>query len=113
MWEGEPGDVRHITYGELKDEVSRVGNALKSLGVKKGDRVCVYMPMVPELAITMLACARIGAAHNVVFGGFSSDSLQERVNDSECKVIVTADGGWRRGNIVPLKKIVDEAMDKG
>jgi acetyl-CoA synthetase len=113
VWEGEPGDTRTITYGELKDEVSRVANALKALGVQRGDRVCIYMPMVPELAMTMLACARIGAAHSVVFGGFSSDSLQERTNDAQCKVIVTADGGWRRGNIVPLKKITDEAMEKG
>jgi len=111
--EGEPGDVRHITYRELKDEVSRLANALKQLGVEKGDRVSVYMPMVPELAMTMLACARIGAAHSVVFGGFSADSLQERTNDAQAKIIVTADGGWRRGGIVPLKKIVDEALEKG
>lgn len=113
VWEGEPGDTRTITYAALKDEVSQIANALKALGVQKGDRVCIYMPMVPELAMTMLACARIGAAHNVVFGGFTGDSLQERVNDASCKVIVTADGGWRRGNVVPLKKIVDEALEKG
>jgi acetyl-CoA synthetase len=113
VWEGEPGDVRTITYAELKDEVSRLANGLKELGVRKGDRVCVYMPMVPELAMIMLACARIGAAHSVVFGGFSAESLQERTNDAQCKVIVTADGGWRRGNIVPLKKIVDEALQMG
>lgn len=113
IWEGEPGDTRHITYGELKDEVSQVANALKSLGVSKGDRVCIYMPMVPELAMTMLACARIGAPHSVVFGGFSAESLQERTNDAQAKVIVTADGGWRRGSIVPLKKTVDEAIEMG
>ena len=113
IWEGEPGDSRTITYGELKDEVSRLANALKALGVGKGDRVSVYMPMVPELAMTLLACARIGAAHSVVFGGFSADSLEERTNDAQCKVIVTADGGWRRGGIVPLKSIVDEALDLG
>jgi len=113
IWEGEPGDSRTITYGEMLDEVSRLANALKSLGVGKGDRVSIYMPMVPELAFTMLACARIGAAHSVVFGGFSAESLEERTNDAKCKVIVTADGGWRRGHIVPLKATVDEAMEMG
>ena len=113
IWEGEPGDSRTITYGQLKDEVSQLANALKALGVGKGDRVSVYLPMVPELAITMLACARIGAAHSVVFGGFSADSLEERTNDAQCKVIITADGGWRRGNIVPLKSTVDEALEIG
>lgn len=113
VWEGEPGDVLHITYRELKDRVCQVANALKELGVQKGDRVCIYMPMVPELAYTMLACARIGAAHSVVFGGFSSDSLQERINDAGCKLLVTADGGFRRGNVVPLKQISDESWDKG
>ncbi|MCA1996509.1 MAG: acetate--CoA ligase [Armatimonadetes bacterium] len=113
LWEGEPGDVRSLTYEELQCEVSRVANALKALGVGKGDRVCVYMPMVPELAITMLACARIGAAHSVVFGGFSAESLEERINDAKAKVVVTADGGWRRGGIVPLKKAVDEALEMG
>lgn len=113
LFEGEPGDIRKISFRELKDEVSQTANALKSLGVKKGDRVCIYMPMVAELAITMLACARIGAAHSVVFGGFSADSLAERTNDAEAKVIVTADGGWRRGHVVPLKKITDEALDLG
>ncbi|HWD41809.1 MAG TPA: acetate--CoA ligase [Fimbriimonas sp.] len=113
VWEGEPGDVRIFNYGELKDEVSRLANALKSLGVGKGDRVCVYMPMVPELAFIMLACARIGAPHTVVFGGFSAESLQERANDASVKLIVTADGGWRRGGVVPLKAIVDEAMERG
>jgi acetyl-CoA synthetase len=113
VWEGEPGEVRTLTFRELRDEVSRLGNALKELGIRKGDRVCIYMPMVPELAIAMLACARIGAPHSVVFGGFSADSLQERTNDAEAKVILTADGGWRRGHIVPLKTIVDHALEKG
>jgi len=113
VWEGEPGDTRTLTYAELRDEVAKCANALKAVGVEKGDRVCIYMPMVPELAVAMLACARIGAAHSVVFGGFSSDSLQERTNDAQCKVIVTADGGWRRGGIVPLKRTVDEAIEKG
>jgi acetyl-CoA synthetase len=111
VFEGEPGDVRKITFGELQQEVSRIANGLKALGVGKGDRVSIYMPMVPELAMTMLACARIGAAHSVVFGGFSSDSLQERTNDAQAKVIVTADGGWRRGNVVPLLRITQEAME--
>jgi acetyl-CoA synthetase len=113
LWEGEPGDVRTYTFLELKHEVSRVANALKALGVQKGDRVCIYMPMVPELAFTMLACARIGAAHSVVFGGFSAESLFDRINDAACKVVVTADGGWRRGNIVALKKTVDDAIKMG
>jgi len=113
LWEGEPGDVRKITYRQLKDEVSRTANALKSLGVGKGDRVCIYMPMVPELAFTMLACARIGAAHSVVFGGFSAESLFDRINDAQAKVVVTTDGGWRRGGVVPLKKAVDDAIVMG
>lgn len=113
VWEGEPGDIRKITYAELKDEVSQIANALKALGVAKGDRVCIYMPMVPELAMTMLACARIGAVHSVVFGGFSAESLYERINDARAKLVVTADGGWRRGNVVPLKKITDDALQMG
>lgn len=113
VFEGEPGDTKTLTYAQLRDEVAKVGNALKALGVTKGDRVCIYMPMVAELAIAMLACARIGAAHTVVFGGFSADSLQERTNDAQCKVIITADGGWRRGHVVPLKKVVDEALTHG
>jgi len=112
-WEGEPGDSRQVTYAELKDEVSRIANAIKSLGVTKGDRVTIYMPMVPELVMSMLACARIGAAHTVVFGGFSAESLHERTNDAACKLIITADGGYRRGSIVPLKKIADEALEMG
>ncbi len=113
IWEGEPGDQRIYTYRELKDEVSRIANALRELGVRKGDRVCLYLPMVPELPMTMLACARIGAPHSVVFGGFSAESLHERLVDAQAKVLVTADGGWRRGHIVPLKSIADAALDKG
>lgn len=112
-WEGEPGDTRNLTYAELKKEVSQLANALKEMGVEKGDRVCIYMPMVPELAMAMLACARIGAAHSVVFGGFSADSLHERINDAQAKVVITADGGWRRGSVVTLKKITDQALDMG
>ncbi len=111
--EGEPGDVRTFTYSQVKDRVSQIANGLKSLGVVKGDRVCLYMPMGPELAMTMLACARIGAPHSVVFGGFSADSLVDRINDGTAKVVVTADGSWRRGKVVPLKKVVDEALEKG
>src|SRR5579862_3010155 len=113
LFEGEPGDVRTITYRELLSEVSKTANALKELGVKKGDRVCIYMPMVPELAISMLACARIGAAHSVVFGGFSAESLHERTNDAKARVIITADGGWRRAGVVPLQKITSQALELG
>ncbi len=109
-WEGEPGDTRVLTYSDMLAETQRVANALKSLGVAKGDRVAIYLGMVPELAIAMLACARIGAAHSVVFGGFSAQSLKDRINDAEAKVLVTADGAWRRGAIVPLKEIADEAV---
>ncbi len=110
LWEGEPGDTRTITYAELLDEVCRAANALVSLGVRKGDRVNIYMGMVPELPVAMLACARIGAAHSVVFGGFSSDALRDRINDAEAKLLITADGAWRRGQVVPLKQSADEAM---
>jgi acetyl-CoA synthetase len=110
LWEGEPGDARQITYAQLLDDVSRCANALKALGVRKGDRVAIYLGMVPELPVAMLACARLGAAHSVVFGGFTSDSLRDRINDAECKVLITGDGAWRRGNIVPLKEIADAAM---
>ncbi|MEO8189051.1 MAG: acetate--CoA ligase [Acidobacteriota bacterium] len=110
IWEGEPGDTRTLTYRELLREVSRFSNVLKSLGVGKGDRVTLYMPMIPELPVAMLACARIGAIHSVVFGGFSAESLRDRINDQGAKILVTADGGWRRGNVVPLKKISDEAL---
>jgi len=109
-FEGEPGDTRTVTYSQLLDEVQKFSNALKSLGVTKGDRVNIYMPMIPEAAIAMLACARIGAAHSVVFGGFSSQALADRINDAEAKVLITADGGWRRGEVFPLKQYADEAL---
>jgi acetyl-CoA synthetase len=109
-WIGEPGDKRAVTYKQLHEEVCRLANALKGLGVKKGDRVAVYLPMIPELPAAMLACARIGAAHSVVFGGFSAESLRDRINDAECKVLITADGGYRRGQTVPLKQNADEAV---
>jgi acetyl-CoA synthetase len=110
IWEGEPGEERVLTYGDLHREVQKFANGLKSLGVRKGDRVCIYMPMTPEVVIAMLACARIGAPHSVVFGGFSAESLADRINDAQAKVLVTADGGWRRGAIVPLKRNADEAL---
>jgi acetyl-CoA synthetase len=110
LFEGEPGDRRSVTYGELAAQVNRLANGLKSLGVKKGDRVGIYLPMVPEAAVAMLACARIGAVHSVVFGGFSAEALQERMNDAGAKVLLTADGGWRKGAVVPLKKNVDAAV---
>ncbi|HYB61134.1 MAG TPA: acetate--CoA ligase, partial [Methylomirabilota bacterium] len=110
LWEGEPGDSRVLTYDMLAREVSRFANVLHSLGVRKGDRVAIYMGMVPELAIAMLACAKIGAPHSVVFGGFSSEALRERINDAKAKVLVTADAAWRRGNVVPLKSAADEAL---
>jgi acetyl-CoA synthetase len=109
-WEGEPGDIRTITYAQLLDDVSRLANALKSLGVQRGDRVNVYLGMVPELPMSLLACARIGAVHSVVFGGFSADSLRDRINDAEAKVLITGDGAWRRGQIVPLKETADSAV---
>ncbi len=110
FWEGEPGDKKELTYKWLLDETCRVSNALKELGVRKGDRVAIYLGMVPELAPVMLACTRIGAPHTVVFAGFSADSLSGRINDASAKVLVTADGGWRRGAIVPLKENADEAL---
>ncbi|MCU1399014.1 MAG: acsA [Acidimicrobiales bacterium] len=109
-FEGEPGDTRTVTYAQLLDETQRFANVLKGLGVTKGDRVNIYLPMIPEAAIAMLACARIGAAHSVVFGGFSAQSLSDRINDAEAKVLVTADGGWRRGEVFPLKPTADEAL---
>ncbi|MGH7499887.1 MAG: AMP-binding protein, partial [Gemmatimonadales bacterium] len=110
VWEGEPGDRRVLTYWDLAREVRRCANALKSLGVRKGDRVAIYLPMVPEAAIAMLACARIGAVHSVIFGGFSAESVRDRVNDQQARVLITADGGYRRGQIVPLKRLADQAM---
>jgi acetyl-CoA synthetase len=110
IWEGEPGDKRTLTYYDLQRDVSKFANVLKSLGTKKGDRVAIYMPLVPELAIAMLACARIGAIHSVVFGGFSAESLSDRINDAQCRLLITADGGYRRGGVVQLKQVADEAV---
>ena len=110
VWEGEPGDRRTLTYFDLQREVNLAANVLKSLGVKRGDRVAMYMPLIPELAIAMLACARIGAIHSVVFGGFSAEALADRINDSQCTLLFTADGGYRRGSLLPLKQIADEAL---
>ena len=109
LWEGEDGTDRKITYGEMFEQVKKLANVLKSLGVKKGDRVTIYLPMIPELPISMLACARIGAIHTVVFSGFSANSLSDRVEDSQSKIIITADGGYRKGKVINLKEIVDES----
>lgn len=111
IWEGEPGDSRTLTYAQLHREVCQMANVLKGLGVQKGDVVGIYMPMVPEAAIAMLACARIGAAHTVVFGGFSAEALRDRLNDGKAKLVITADGGWRKDAIVPLKEQVDKALE--
>ncbi len=110
IWEGEPGDCRTLTYAQLHREVCQFANAMKKLGVKKGDRVGIYMPMIPEAAVAMLACARIGAPHTVVFGGFSGEALKERLVDAQAKLVITADGGWRKDKIVPLKEQVDLAL---
>ncbi|HET6578112.1 MAG TPA: acetate--CoA ligase [Gemmatimonadales bacterium] len=110
IWEGEPGDRRVLTYWDLAREVRRAANALRKLGVRKGDRVAIYLPMIPEAAIAMLACARIGAVHSVIFGGFSAESVRDRVNDAQARVLITADGGYRRGQVVPLKRMADQAM---
>jgi len=110
IWEGEPGDTRTFTYGELHEQVCRFANSLKGLGVGKGDRVTIYLPMIPEAAVAMLACARIGAIHSVVFGGFSPESVSDRNNDAKAKLLITADGGWRRGAILGLKANVDAAL---
>src|SRR5579864_9334628 len=120
LWEGEPesgrpgsgGSVHRLSYRQLRDDVCRLANGLKKLGVKKGDRVTIYMPMVPEAAVAVLACARIGAPHSVIFGGFSSQAIADRVEDAKSNIIITADGGFRRGNVVPLKQNVDEALKK-
>jgi acetyl-CoA synthetase len=109
-WEGEPGDTRTITYRDLYEETCRLANALRSIGVGKGDRVAIYLGMVPELPVAMLACARIGAAHSVVFGGFSAEALKDRINDAQAKVLITADGAHRRGQVVPLKQNADDAL---
>jgi acetyl-CoA synthetase len=110
IWEGEPGDTRVLTYWDLAREVKKFANAMKGLGVRRGDRVAIYLPMIPELAIAVLACARIGAVHSVIFAGFSAESIRDRVLDCEARLVITADGGWRRGNVLPLKSIVDEAV---
>ncbi len=110
IWEGEPGDRRTLTYFDLYRQVCQFANVLKSLGVHKGDRVALYLPLIPELAIAMLACARIGAVHSVVFGGFSAEALSDRINDAQASLLITADGGFRRGQLVPLKQMADEAL---
>ncbi len=112
IWEGEPGETRTLTYRQLHRQVCKFANVMKKSGVKMGDRVALYMPLIPELAIAMLACARIGATHTVIFGGFSADAIRDRVNDGECKLIVTADGGYRRGAEIKLKETVDEAVEQ-
>src|SRR5262249_31733920 len=109
-WEGQPGDTRTVTYGQLKDEVCRAANALVALGVQTGDRVAIYMPMIPETVVAMLACARLGAPHTVVFGGFSSQALSDRILDCDARVVITSDGGYRRGAPSALKPAVDEAV---
>src|ERR1051326_7817550 len=113
IWEGEPGDKRTLTYQQLHREVCRFANVLKRNKIRKGDRVIIYLPTTPEAAIAMLACARIGAVHSVVFGGFSADSIRDRIIDSGAIAVVTADGAYRRGSIVPLKKNVDDALREG
>jgi len=110
IWEGEPGDRRTLTYADLLREVCRFSNVLKSLGIKKGDRVAIYLPLIPELVVSLLACARVGAVHSVVFGGFSADSLRDRINDAEARLLITGDYGYRRGNVVSLKRVADEAV---
>ena len=112
LWEGEPGEVRKLTFSELLAEVQKFANVLKGLGIKKGDRVAVYMGMTPELAIAVLACARIGAVHSVIFGGFAAQAIVDRVNDSACVAVVTQDVSYRRGGEVKLKAIVDEAIER-
>ena len=111
-WEGEPGDRRTITYADMLRDVCRFANGLKKLGIEKGDRISIYMPMVPELAVAMLACARIGAIHSVIFGGFSAEAISDRNNDAQAKLLITADGGWRRGKALSLKETADEALAK-
>ncbi len=110
IWEGEPGDRRVMTYWDLAREVQKFANAMKKLGIQRGDRVAVYLPMIPELAVALLACARIGAVHSVIFAGFSAESIRDRVLDCQARLVITSDGGWRRGNVLALKNIVDEAV---
>ncbi|HXY30598.1 MAG TPA: acetate--CoA ligase [Gemmatimonadaceae bacterium] len=112
IWEGEPGDSRTLTYWDLYREVNKFASVLDSLGVQRGDRVAIYLPLIPEAVIAMLACARVGAPHSVVFGGFSSDSLRDRINDAQAKVLITADGGYRRGQVIPLKRNADKAVEE-
>jgi acetyl-CoA synthetase len=112
-WEGEPGDTRTITYAELLGEVKKFANVLTGLGLAKGDRAAIYMPMIPELPVAMLACARIGVAHSVIFGGFSAEAIVDRCEDAEAKVVITADGGYRKGAAAPLKPTVDAALETG
>ncbi|MFK7778803.1 MAG: AMP-binding protein, partial [Gimesia sp.] len=112
IWEGEPGDTRVLRYQDLHREVCKFANCLKKLGIETGDRVTLYMPMVPELAIAMLACSRIGATHSIIFGGFSADAIADRNNDAQAKLVITADGGWRRGKNIPLKEAVDKSLEK-
>src|SRR5271156_485815 len=113
LFEGEPGDVRSLTYAQLHQEVCRFANALKSKGIGRGDRVIIYMPLIPEAVIAMQACARIGAVHSVVFGGFSANAVKDRIEDAGAKLVITADGGWRGGHIVELKRAVDKALSDG
>src|SRR5205807_9790672 len=110
IWEGEPGDRRTLTYFDLFRQVSAFANVLKSLGIRKGDRIAIYLPLIPELAIAMLACARVGAVHSVVFGGFSAESLRDRINDAKARLLITADSGYRCGQIVPLKHVAAETL---
>ncbi len=112
IWEGEPGEVRVLTYEMLHREVCKFANVLKGIGIQKGDRVSIFMPMVPELPVAMLACARIGAIHSVIFGGFSAEAVADRNNDAQAKLVITADCGYRRGKALPLKAIVDQALEK-
>src|SRR6476659_5485362 len=111
IWEGEPGDRRTLTYWDLYRQAGAFANVLKSLGARRGDRIALYLPLIPELAIAMLACALIGAIHSVVFGGFSAESLRDRINDAQATLLVTADGGYRRGHVVPLKQMADVALE--
>ncbi|HMA00089.1 MAG TPA: AMP-binding protein, partial [Steroidobacteraceae bacterium] len=113
IFEGEPGDVRKLTYAELHAQVCRFANALKAMGVNKGDRVVIYMPLIPEAVIAMQACARIGAVHSVVFGGFSANAVKERIEDAGARLVITADGGWRGGHAVDLKRAVDKSLAEG
>jgi acetyl-CoA synthetase len=112
IWEGEPGDSRVMTYWDLYREVNRFASALRQHGIRKGDPVTIYMPLIPEIAVAMLACARIGAPHSVVFGGFAPDALRDRINDCKAKIVITADGGYRRGAAAALKPAVDEALEQ-